>query len=102
MYKQKNLIFWGLFTDIGGWAFFECWKLNSIVIPSTVTSIEGLAFADCNNLINIICNALNPPATHDSTFENSPIQSIIVPKDSITAYQEANVWKKFANIITSQ
>ena len=89
-------------VEIGGWAFFECFGLKSVVIPSTVTSIGDLAFADSNNLIKIICNASNPPVIYNSIFENSPVRTIIVPEDSVAAYQQAPVWKKFASIITSQ
>ncbi|MCL1834157.1 MAG: leucine-rich repeat domain-containing protein, partial [Leptospirales bacterium] len=81
-------------------AFFECFLLKSVVIPSTVTSIGKLSLGGCNNLTKIICNAPNPPAITDITFENSPIKSIIVPNGSIDAYQKADFWKEFANIVT--
>ena len=34
-------------TNIGFWAFYQCWRLPSVIIPEGVISIQGLAFEDC-------------------------------------------------------
>lgn len=41
-------------TTIGGFAFFECTKLKSIVIPNGVTTIEQRAFEGCTGLTSLI------------------------------------------------
>jgi hypothetical protein len=85
--KLQEVVIQEGITEIGRTAFRECTFLKSVLIPSTVTSIEELSFADCNRLINIICNAQKPPIINDMTFYNSLLESIKVPKDSVTAYQ---------------
>lgn len=40
-------------TNIGGWSFLMCEKLNSIEIPSSVTVIESKAFSWCKSLESI-------------------------------------------------
>ena len=34
--------------------FYNCTSLSNFIIPSSVTTIENLAFADCSCLTNII------------------------------------------------
>ena len=40
-------------TSVGDWAFWSCWKLTSITIPSSVTSIGYVAFQGCSDLTSI-------------------------------------------------
>lgn len=40
-------------TRIGSGAFRDCWKIKSITIPDTVTSIENCAFGGCEILTEI-------------------------------------------------
>ena len=40
-------------TSIGGYAFWGCKGLTSIIIPNSVTSIGGDAFEDCVNLTSV-------------------------------------------------
>ena len=111
-------------TSIGISAFEECWRLTSVTIPNGVTSIEkrafdgcnGLisvtigsrvqtigskAFAECKNLRDVYCNAENVPTTNADAFsvlylENATLH---VPEASMSAYQAAEPWKNFKNIV---
>ena len=95
-------------TEIGDDAFSLCRFLRSVTIPSTITSIGKFALGEhCNGLTKIVCNAPNPPVIDDTTFYmvgflsgNSIKVSIIVPKDSVIAYQKTPVWRKYKDIIT--
>lgn len=40
-------------TSIGEWAFYQCDKLESIILPSSITAIKNNAFADCTSLSGI-------------------------------------------------
>ena len=87
-------------TSIGDWAFSECSNLTSIEIPNSVTSIGYMAFSLCDSLISITCQADVPPICGDDAFYdvNKSIP-LYVPMTSISAYQAANVWKEFSNIV---
>ncbi len=47
-------------TSIAPRAFYSCTFATAIQIPSTVSSIGELAFADCDNLVFISVNVKNP------------------------------------------
>ena len=47
-------------TSIGEKAFWQCYSLTSVTIPSSVTSIGHYAFYDCSSLTGIAVNADNP------------------------------------------
>ena len=61
-------------TSIGSWAFKDYDFLISIVIPNSVTSIEGRAFQGCSSLI-IYCETNSQPSGWDSywNFDDRPV-----------------------------
>ena len=105
---------WGALTESG---------LKTIIIPNSVTSIESYAFSTCTNLTSITlpnnltsigerilsyCSALTsvtnlnpiPVAINSNVFWATNISActLYVPKNSVSAYQNADVWKNF-NIV---
>ena len=109
-------------TDIEEATFANCASLTSITIPNNVTSIGGLAFSSCRSLTSITilgsvtsfgyqslaCRSLKkitnlnpvPVNISNSVFYdvNQGACTLEVPMNSVSAYQEANVWKNF-NIV---
>ena len=85
-------------TSIGDYAFSYCYSLTNVVIGKSVTSIGDSAFYFCLSLTKITCLATNPPAIVSTTFSNYSAE-LYVPAGCISAYQSANFWKKFSNII---
>ena len=73
-------------------AFNYCTSLQSIVIPSTVTSIGQSAFFN-SGIKTIYCNAENVPTLGNDAFP-SPSGSVIFVKD-IIKYKNGNNWKNF-------
>jgi len=77
---------------IGNNAFAYFFKLNSVVIPNSVTIIESLAFADCHNLTMVNSNIqgeCNIPAgvtfiDDDAFWSCSGFTSINIPDSIIT------------------
>ena len=106
-------------TDIGLYAFCNCISLPSIVIPNSVASIKRGTFFDCQRLTSIIIPGsvksigdfafgrtnltlitnLNPVPVEITldVFDgvNQSECTLQVPINSVSAYQNAPVWKKF-------
>ena len=85
-------------TKIGFAAFYKCSNLASITIGNSVTNIGELNFADCKNLSMITSLNPTPPTITSNTFSNYTA-TLNVPKGSKTAYQNAEYWKYFTNIV---
>ena len=96
-------------TTIQASTFANCFALESIVIPSSVISIEGNAFIGNIGLTSITCEASEPPALGVGVFAkasemydeavNKSTCILYVPYKSIAAYQAADQWNEFTNIL---
>ena len=77
-------------------------NLQSVTLPSTLTTVGALAFAYCPSLTSVTCLATTPPSTgtyaFTGTIENSGI-TLIVPQGCLSAYQAADTWKDFPTIL---
>ncbi len=68
-------------TSIGYGAFYQCYKLTSVTIPSSVITIEGNAFNGCR-----IESIIIPPfvtSIGNYAFSGCPINSIIIPSSVV-------------------
>ena len=90
-------------TVMDGNVFRNCTYLTNLTIGSSVAEIRQSALEGCSNIKKI--QALNPippviNTTNQDCFSNSTfIDAIVyVPKGSLSAYQNADVWKKFWNL----
>ena len=87
-------------TDIRSYAFRNCENLASLTIPNSVTRIGGYAFLYCTGLTSVICKAITPPTIASTAFYGVDISiPLYVPAQSVAAYQAADVWKEFGNIL---
>ena len=87
-------------TNIGEYAFAECTGLTSVTIGNSVTSIGERAFEDCTGLTSVICLATTPPMMGSNVFYNVDKSiPLYVPAGSISAYQSADQWKDFTDIL---
>ena len=109
-------------TEIGEKAFCGCEALKSIVIPSNVTHIgktaflgcinlssaeilsdnvidECMAFHSCSNLTSVKVRNKKPFSIYKGDFTNRANATLTVPKGSKSAYENADVWKEFKEII---
>ena len=93
-------------TSIGIIAFGNCSSLTTVTIPASVTSIGDEAFAGCSGLTSITTSRITPLNLSASTNVfyqgNTTTCTLIVPYDSKSAYQVANQWKDFTNIIEAE
>jgi len=87
-------------TTVGEFAFFDCRQLTSLTIPSSVDAIGTYAFASCFGLTSLIVHSKVPVnfESSDYVFEyfNCPLYITVGSKP---AYQTANLWKNFSNIM---
>ena len=89
-------------TEIGSSTFRDCTGLSSVTIPESVTKIGTNAFKGCTGITMICIAAKNPPTLDASAFESSVYNALLyVPKGCIEAYQMANGWLNFRNIVES-
>ena len=85
-------------SGIGSNAFYYCYSLQSVTIPSGVTSIGQSAFASCTGMATYILTPETPPTlTNANTFSGIPSDCVIyVPTGKLTDYQTANIWSTWA------
>ncbi len=81
-------------------AFFAC-NMQSVTIPSHVDSIGIVAFGACP-LTSVINYAVEPQKLHSDSiaFEDVDLSActLYVPAQSVAAYKAAYLWKDFGNI----
>ena len=88
-------------TSIGKTAFADCSKLATIILPSTITTIDDYAFIRCG-LTDMYCYAEQLPEIGNDIFSSYSIQAnatLHVPASSVGAYQTAEQWKDFKEIV---
>lgn len=78
-----------------GESAFEGTGLTGINIPSTVTSIQSNAFANCPDLETVTVNWATPIFVPADAFPNRTNQGLYVPDGTKGIYKVADVWKDF-------
>ena len=66
---------------IGYGAFAYCKMLNTVVLPETNVTIDGMAFSDSQRLKNI--NLEHLVALGDLSFQNTALTAVSLPKDNV-------------------
>ena len=87
-------------TIIGGEAFSGCTNLKKVNIGKSVKDIGEYAFDYCTSITQISSEAVVPPACRSGVFDdiNKSKCKLIVPKNSLDAYKQADQWKDFSLI----
>lgn len=87
-------------TSIEMMAFYNCTALASITLPDSLTSIGLGAFYGCSGLTSITAEGVNPPVCESACFSDVDTSiPLYVPSGSVTAYQSAEGWQDFTNIL---
>ena len=98
-------------TEIKASAYRSCQNLTSVTLPTTLTLLsdtvnnknagtgEAYQFADCPNLVEVICLATTPPTMEaNNVFANANANLVIkVPSASLSAYQSALNWSTYSS-----
>lgn len=95
--KLKEVYLPSSIISIGEYAFKES-GLESITIPHLVTTIGGYAFQGCSKLTSVTVG-WNPINIASNVFPNRTNATLYVPQGSKAAYQTANYWKEFKEIV---
>ena len=87
--------------SIGGAAFHGCSSLTSVTIPNSVTSIGDDAFLGCRSLTSIKMESETPVSISSHAFYgvNKSTCTLYVPYGSKSAYESAEYWNEFQNIV---
>lgn len=83
--------------DIYSYAFHNC-DLNSVIIPSSMTDIDGLAFYNNSNLAEVKVFSRVPPTLYDGENVFSHFTTLYVPKGSKTDYVTSD-WNQYCDNI---
>lgn len=87
-------------TKIGDGAFRGCRSLKILTFGSGLQSIGREAFSNCTNITQISSEAVVPPTCGINALNgiNKSKCKLIVPKNSLDAYKQADQWKDFSLI----
>ena len=99
---SKNTVIPNTVASIGREAFAYRYRDEpyNITIPESVTSIGENAFVGCNGIASITVLAEVPPTLGNGAFSEVPKDiPVYVPCGTRSAYQSAEGWSEFTNII---
>lgn len=99
--KLKSVVIPSGITSIGYGVFDSCEAMQSFNLPETINSIGGSAFGQLPNLKHMYCHSTTVPNTRYDVFYNTDLSqaTLHVPAASVSAYQAAEPWKNFKEII---
>ena len=95
-------------TSIGAFSFFGVQMISWLKLPSTLTSIQELAFCNAKGFYGVTCEATVPPTWSKSMllptlglFDEMVYYqaTLYVPDESVEAYKNADGWKQFSEIL---
>lgn len=79
------------------WLFENCTSLTTISVPACIEKINNAVFSGCENLATLNIFSVTPPVVTNGAFLNLNPENVTVhvPYESVSLYQEAEVWKNF-------
>lgn len=86
-------------TTIGEMAFYNCKTINSIELPSTITSIGDNSF---NGISMIHINGTTPPTINNIYFIDEDAFVILPDTATLTIYKAAPIWSEFGTRLISK
>ena len=84
--------------EISYYVFGGCTRLEKVVIGAGMNSIGMRTFIDCNQLSSVTVMNPNVPSLVSDGFSSFGA-NLYVPSQSINAYNSADYWKSFSNVM---
>ena len=96
----EDIIFPEGLVSIEAQAFYECYNIPRIELPSSLQTINRYAFNGCHNISNIVCHAVEPPSVMEDAFSGVAKDNftVEVPAQSVTRYKTESGWSDFRRI----
>ncbi|MGI5116239.1 leucine-rich repeat domain-containing protein [Treponema sp. SP13] len=84
-------------TELKSQFLDECSELKTVELPASLTTTNGYFCGSCTKLQTVTCKAATPPVLTSSDFKNVVLAGVTlkVPSASVSAYQNAPIWKDF-------
>ena len=84
-------------------AFYNCQRLQSVTLPSSIQLINDNIFYGCSSLKKVVSKATTPPAfigVKDPDEMNSVFEAadLYVPSTSVSSYASDDWWKRFKQL----
>ena len=84
-------------------AFYNCQRLQSVILPSSIQLINDNIFYGCSSLKKVVSKATTPPAfigVKDPAEMNSVFEAadLYVPSTSVSSYASDDWWKRFKQL----
>lgn len=90
--------------SIGDQCFYDCKNITTFTFGTGFTGVTsfGQSLQGTDALTRVTCKAVNPPVIDDFMFCSGPITQqcydkvrIYVPRNSVSAYEQANGWSSY-------
>ena len=84
-------------TELKSQFLDECSELKTVELPASLTTTNGYFCGSCTKLQTVTCKAATPPVLTSSDFKNVVLAGVTlkVPAASVSAYENAPIWKDF-------
>lgn len=81
--------------------FYCCSSLTSFVLPHRIRTIRCTAMQHLSSLTDLYCFASEPPLAEFGSFSLADQKkcTLHVPRETLSNYQERQVWRDFYNIV---
>lgn len=89
-------------TGINELVFNGCYRLVSLVMPTTLTKVSNTTFRGTSSLTSLTFLSTTPPtfyASTNSAFYNSNNVKVYVPASAVDTYKNATGWSEYASRI---
>lgn len=79
-------------------SFYEFSDLSSLIVGSNVTDLSWIEPNEITNLVQIVCNAPNPPSIGKFSSQQYEGTLVYVPSEALSNYENNQTWAFFSSL----